>query len=96
MRLEHEGRCSHFCASPKGMAAGNVLPRWTAGRYRTAIRDLLERGIWTVLKKGGRGPGDPYEYGFAQCSVVATKGPELRPYTSSTPRAWARDVEAVA
>ncbi|MBD0275141.1 MAG: bifunctional DNA primase/polymerase, partial [Acetobacteraceae bacterium] len=76
MRFAHEGRRDRFAASPKAMAAAakGVMPGWTAARYRKAIRVLVERGVWTLLKRGGRGAGDPHEYGFADRSRPAREG----------------------
>jgi hypothetical protein len=86
MRLAHEGLRARFAASPKAMAAANVMPGWTAVRYRHAIRVLVERGVWILLKKGGRGAGDPHEYGFADRSPQAVKGTKSAPNTNKTPR----------
>jgi hypothetical protein len=86
MRLTHEGRRDRFIASPKAMTAANsVMPGWTAARYRNAIRALVERGVWVLLKRGGRGAGDPHEYGFADRSPPAAKGAESAPNTNKTP-----------
>ena len=67
------------------MAAANVVPGWTVARYRNAIRILVERGVWALLKKGGRGAGDPHQYGFVDCSLLAAKGTESAPNTNKTP-----------
>jgi hypothetical protein len=90
MRLTHEGRRDRFAASPKAMAANTVMPGWPAARFRRAIQVLVERGVWKLLKRGGRGAGDPHEYGFADCSRPvqegAAKGSEIGPNTNRTPR----------
>ena len=90
MRLTHEGRRDRFAASSRAMAQANVIPGWTAARYRRAIRTLVERGVWDLLKRGGRGAGDPHEYGFADCSQLARKGAdkgsEIGPNTNSNTR----------
>jgi len=67
------------------MAAANVMPGWTVARYRNAIRILVERDVWALLKKGGRGAGDPHQYGFVDCSLLAAKGTESTPNTNKTP-----------
>lgn len=88
MRLTHERRRDRFAASPKAMAAANVLPGWSVARYRNAIRLLVERGVWLLLKRGGQGAGDPHEYGFADCSRLAQKGADkgsgIGPNTKTT------------
>jgi Bifunctional DNA primase/polymerase, N-terminal/Primase C terminal 1 (PriCT-1) len=100
MRLTHAGRRDRFAASPKAMAVADVLPAWPAARYRKAILVLVERGVWTLLKRGGRGAGDPHEYGFADCSrsarKPAPKGTEIEPNTNRTPRPAAPAAETVA
>ena len=89
LRMKHEGLRTQFAASPRAMAEANVIPGWTAARYRRAIRTLVERGVWRLLKHGGRGPGDPHEYGFADCSRLAQgradKGSGNKPNTNRTP-----------
>jgi hypothetical protein len=85
MRLNHERLRATFCASPKGMAAGNVMPGWTARRYRAAIKVLVERSIWVLLKKGGRHAHDPSEYGFTDCSKKRARGSISAPNTNKTP-----------
>jgi hypothetical protein len=61
------------------------MPNWTAARYRRARDILVGRKIWVVLKKGGNGPRDPYEFGFADRSPVPAKGARIRPNTNKTP-----------
>jgi hypothetical protein len=89
MRLTHEGQRTRFAASPKAMAAANVMPGWTIARYRNAIRILVDRGAWALLKKGGRGADDPhqygFQYGFVDCSLLAAKGTKFAPNTNKTP-----------
>ena len=85
MRLHHERWHDRFVASPKAMAVAHVMPGWTAQRYRDARDVLVERGVWVVLKEGGKGPHDPYEYGFADRSPTPAKGREIRPNTNKTP-----------
>jgi hypothetical protein len=85
MRLHHERLRAKFVSSPKAMAAANVMPNWTAARYRRARDILVGRKIWVVLKKGGNGPRDPYEFGFADRSPVPAKGARIRPNTNKTP-----------
>ena len=85
MRLTHERQRTRFAASPKAMAAANVMPGWTVTRYRNAIRILVESGVWSLLKKGGRGAGDPHQYGFVDCSLLAAKGTKSAPNTNKTP-----------
>lgn len=85
MRLYHERRHDRFAASPKAMAAAQVMPGWTAQRYRHARDVLVQRGVWVVLKEGGKGPRDPYEYGFADRSPAPAKGHAIRPNTNKTP-----------
>jgi hypothetical protein len=87
MRLNHEGLRSHFCASPKGMARHEIIPGWTDRRYRAAIKILLERSVWVLLKQGGRGAGDPHKYWFAERSSKMEKGARIAPNTNKTPRA---------
>ncbi len=87
MRLIHEGQRARFAASPKAMAAADVLPGWTVARYRNAIQALVDRGVWALLKKGGRGAGDPSQYGFTDCSLQAAKGTKFAPNTNRTPLA---------
>jgi hypothetical protein len=84
MRLEHEGLRRQFKASPKGMATGGILPGWPANRYRKAIHWLVDVGEWTRKVKGGRGPGDPSEYAFADRSHGAGKGATIVPNTNKT------------
>jgi hypothetical protein len=86
IRFHHERRRDRFAASPKAMAVAHVMPGWTAQRYRHARNVLVERGVWVVLKEGGKGPRDPYEYGFADRSPTPAKGHEIRPNTNKTPR----------
>jgi len=86
MRLTHGGQRDRFAASPKAMAAAEgVMPGWTAARYRGAIRVLVERGVWDLLKRGGRGAGDPRKYGFADRSPGAAKGAGSAPNTNEPP-----------
>lgn len=85
MRLTHEGSRARFAASPKAMAAADILPGWTVRRYRDAIRVVVERGVWSLLKRGGRGAGDPHEYGFADRSLRVVKGAKSVPNTNETP-----------
>jgi hypothetical protein len=95
MRLCHEGLRDRFAASPKSMAAGNVMPGWTDKRYRAAIQVLVERGIWVLLKQGGRGAHDPNEYGFACRSIRVAKGAKSAPNTNKTPRSPPPSTERV-
>jgi hypothetical protein len=87
LRTKHERRRTEFAASPRAMEEAGVLPGWSVTRYRRAIAWLVERGVWVLLKRGGRGPRDPHIYGFAEGSRRApVLGPEFAPNTNSTPR----------
>jgi hypothetical protein len=79
LQLTHAGRRPRFAASPKGMAAGGVLPGWSPKRYRKALAVLARRGFLLLLHKGGAGVGDHDSYAFAG------KGARSAPNTNGTP-----------
>ncbi len=86
LRLKHQGLRTRFAASPRAMERADVLPAWSAKRYRCAIAALVERGVLARLRSGGRGPRDPHLYGFAEGSPEApVLGAEIAPNTNKTP-----------
>ena len=62
LRLAHEGRNDHFAISVKAMERDQVMPRWSARKYREVRRRLLLRDRLHQVHEGGSGPGDPHLY----------------------------------
>ena len=48
-----------FAASPVGMADSKLILGWAHGRYRLALKLLLELGLLAIVHSGGRGRHDP-------------------------------------
>jgi hypothetical protein len=78
-QFAHAGRHPRFAASPKGMAAGGVLPGWSPKRYRKALAVLVRRSFLLLLHKGGARVGDHDSY------ALADKGARSAPNTNRTP-----------
>jgi hypothetical protein len=78
-QFAHAGRHPRFAASPKGMAAGDVLPGWSSPkRYRKTLAVLVQRGFLLLLHKGGARAGDHDLY------ALADKGARSAPNTNRT------------
>jgi hypothetical protein len=81
IRFKHERVRQVFAASPKAMAQKGVVPGWRDARYRYAIRQLVERGIWELVRRGGHGPGDPHIYALSEADF-SRKGTNIDPNTN--------------
>src|SRR5262249_37809077 len=74
LRLRHSGRNASFAISPKAMEEAGTLPGWRRQRIRSAAQRLAtSHGKLVLLHRGGRCPGDPNIYAFAE------KGPANSP-----------------
>lgn len=103
LRFAHSARCARgkpFALSPKAMARDEVLPGWTARRYRAARDFLIEAGFIDRVHRGGRGAGDPDRFVLADVVKGAESVPnviEHPPILSDTePNARPSTPQAVA
>lgn len=64
LKRTHSGFDKAFCVSDAAMANGNVISGWGKKKYRSAREFLADKGLITMVHKGGSGRGDPHRYRF--------------------------------
>jgi hypothetical protein len=65
LRSKHWDR-ETFVASPPAMARAGVIAGWGKQRYRHGLDALLEAGVLKLVRRGGRGQGDPHLFAFTR------------------------------
>jgi len=69
LQLAHGARQTRgefFAVSPAAMSAARIIGRWGPGRYRNARQTLIDLGVLSQIRKGGRSPHDPSLFRFVR------------------------------